>query len=410
MPRTAKKVGFAVAIKTAEGTYPRHTIVFKNGKPWRCQLNADAPLIEIPTEGPFYAVHAKGINPAKPETRATPLPGALAEALAAYQTFERNFQRSQAGLALVNDFAINQPPAADGVRVTISASIAKYLQTKKASDSSKDTIRAYAANLRDFQKSCGKEFIDELTQDDIIAYLVWMKANVKRRSVGQPNITLSKRLGYLNTFLKEFGKGDMWAKSNWPKAVKTKPNKYDDETLQAILNAAEPEEKIRLNFFVFTGCRDMEVAHAEYSDIDTKTNVFHIRNKPHLGWKPKDSEERDVVIPDPKFVKQLMERRAGSKNSLIFPNTVGKVDNNLIEFLQKAAKRAGIKERVTLHKIRRTIGSMYAKKFGIGNAQQFLGHSDIQTTARYIAADDMTSQKRRAEVEDAFAELVGTAR
>lgn len=406
MGRNAK-VAMAAAFRTAEGTYPRHEILFKNGRPWRCRLNADSPAIAIPESAAFYVTHAKGANLAKPATRATPLAGNLEDAFNSFRQFEANFQRRKQGLNLLEDFTTNKPTAAPGSRVSIADATTKYLLRKKTAGKSKATIDAYRLALDGFKSSCKWEYLDELTEDDLFAYLAWMQANVKRRSVGQRAITFRKRLGFVLTFLKEHGITGIWKAANTPKIVKKAPDKYDDETIAAILKTATPEERMRLLFFFYTGCRDMEVATAQYSDIDRRTGIFTVQAKPHLGWKPKTSEEREQVLPA-SFVKELMERKEHSKNELIFPCVrSGKVDNNLIEFLQKAAKRAGITERVTLHKIRRTAISHAIKKFGVTNAMKFAGHSDIATTNKYAAADDMTSPKVRKAVEAAMAELVG---
>jgi hypothetical protein len=54
--------------------------------------------------------------------------------------------------------------------------------------------------------------------------------------------------------------------------------------------------------------RDMEAATVEYTDIDAKTCVFHVKRKPHLNWQPKRLVERDIVLPA-EFVKYLLARR-----------------------------------------------------------------------------------------------------
>jgi hypothetical protein len=117
------------------------------------------------------------------------------------------------------------------------------------------------------------------------------------------------------------------------------------------LIARKAEERIRLTFFRFTACLDMEVAAAEYSDIDAKTCLFHVNAKPHLNWQPKRLVEREIVLPA-EFVKCLLARRVAKNSSrLLFPNAVGNVDHNLIGFLKSAAKRARIAEHETFHKI-----------------------------------------------------------
>jgi integrase len=48
---------------------------------------------------------------------------------------------------------------------------------------------------------------------------------------------------------------------------------------------------------------------------------------------------------------------------------------------------------------RKTAGSRIAKKLGLPAAQEFLGHSDLKTTALYLAADtsDLTQTRQLAD-------------
>jgi integrase len=407
------KIAMAVSIKTAPGKYPRHEILFKNGKPRRCRLNAGAPEIDIPDDAAFYVTHPKGANPAKPETRATPLPGTLERALIGYRQFEADFQRRQQGLTLLTDFTTNKPAPASGSRTTIVASIEKYLRDKTIGGLRKTSIAAYRGGLEDFKKSCKKTFVDELTKDDLAEYLSWMRESLRRNSVGQQNITFRKRLGFVNAWTKEFTEDGLWSKKNRPKVNTVVPDSYDDETRRAILKAATAEERLRILFLFYSGGRDMEVATAEINDLDVRRGIFRIQAKPHIiirgeSWQPKTGGEREQALPR-EFIKELVERQKGRTNPLLFPNSKGNVDHNLIEFLQKAARRAGveIKGRVTQHRIRRTAIGHVGAKFGLQRAMDFAGHSRATTTDKYIAKNSMTNPKIRPEVEEAMAELVG---
>ncbi|MGA9571919.1 MAG: site-specific integrase [Candidatus Acidiferrales bacterium] len=414
MAGVAKKIGFAVAFKVADGSYPRHAIVFKRNLPWRCKLNADAPEIAIPKDGAFYAVHAKGVNSQKPETRATPLPGNLDAAFDAFRQFEADYQRKLAGVALATEFVANKPTP--NGRVTIADSIEKYLLKCKSAGLRRTTIAAYSGALEDFKSSTDKTYVDELEKEDITGvYCSWMRSNVRKNvgnKDGQRNITFNKRMGFVNTWTETFSDHGLLGKDWKLPVVKKQPDKYDAETIQALLKTATPEESIRIRFYIYTGCRDMEVATAEYSDIDVKTCTFHVQAKPHIivhgeSWQPKTGEERFQVLPK-EFVKELMERKKHSDNNLIFPTRrSGKVDNDLIQFLKDAAARAGLKGRFTLHRIRRTAISHAIDKFGVRMAMSFAGHSNIQTTNKYAAREDMTHPKMRDEVEASMAELAG---
>ena len=77
---------------------------------------------------------------------------------------------------------------------------------------------------------------------------------------------------------------------------------------------------------------------------------------------------------------------------------------HLIRIIQRVALRAGIKDKqITLHAFRRTFGSIVAKSYGLEQARIWLGHSDIETTQRYIAAEEMTTAQSRQKVNEMFA-------
>jgi integrase len=45
---------------------------------------------------------------------------------------------------------------------------------------------------------------------------------------------------------------------------------------------------------------------------------------------------------------------------------------------------------------------MIAKEFGIATAQRLLGHKDLQTTARYLAAEETDTREAQSAVDEVF--------
>jgi integrase len=70
--------------------------------------------------------------------------------------------------------------------------------------------------------------------------------------------------------------------------------------------------------------------------------------------------------------------------------------------VRRAAKAAGFEGKIALHALRRTFGSKIAKVYGLEQARIWLGHSDIATTQRYIAADEMTTKEYQQKSARAF--------
>ena len=61
--------------------------------------------------------------------------------------------------------------------------------------------------------------------------------------------------------------------------------------------------------------------------------------------------------------------------------------HHIAKLFKAAVEAAGLGRKVTLHDLRRTVGSLLAAR-GVNQkvASEFLGHTDITTTARYYQA------------------------
>ncbi len=411
----ARRAAFAVSVRgtneSGKLTYSLYKISFKAGRPHKCRRTTSSPEIPIPENSTFYIHHPAD----KFGSRVTSLGRGLEQAFLRYQKFAARERRKEDRLP---------PLASSGAeecaeRVLIADAVTRHLAMIAERGLSAATHAAHKSALEDFSASCRKTFVDEIVRDDVVLYLSRMKQNLKQRRSGQQNFTLRGRLALLDSFLGQYEKTKLLSRKEWPVAVKTTPTVYTQEKWTAIMDATiarkgdadgliarKAEERIRLAFFRFTACLDMEVATAEYSDIDTKTCLFHVKAKPHLNWQPKRLVEREIVLPA-EFVKRLLARRNAKNSSrLLFPNAVGNVDHNLIGFLRSAAKRARIAEHVTFHKIRRTTAFDYAARFGIANCLKLLGCSSVAMTTRYGEAADMTSPDRRKDLEEFFSGLV----
>jgi integrase len=316
-----------------------------------------------------------------------------------------------------------------GQRVKIASAVQEYKAEIKTLDKSPATILMYSNALDGFVSSCKKTFIDEIERKDILAYIQWMRDNLQERVPGGQNQTLRNRLTYLGVFLGKQGVKLMKERNKTstadsgllfyddrPKVTKKKPKKYDQQTIDQLVQVADIDQKDYLMFLLWSGFRDEEVQYLQYNDFDWRKNTVTVHAKPQYGWRPKDAEERTVVIPNEiaKLMKQRMQRpqqyvggvRKPVNEDLVFPNSDGRPDSHLIYRLHAVAKKAGLdlKGQRAGHMFRKTAGSRVAKKLGLRAAMDFLGHSDVQTTALYLAADDMGSKKSRQAFEEMFAQ------
>ena len=246
-------------------------------------------------------------------------------------------------------------------------------------------------------------------QEGRFNFIDWLRANIRTRKFGQPSNTYRNKLKDLTVLFNHFEVKMPLPKREWPKSTRKNADKYSLETIEKMLRVANEDEKDLISFFLYTGFRDEEAVYAKYSDVDFRKRTINVHDKPEFGWTVKDHEQRmqDIILPE-RFVKRMEKRQArynAKSSDLIFPTESGKPNEHLIYIPQRVAERGRIEERITLHKFRRTFGTVVAKQFGIETARLWLGHSDIATTQRYLAADEMVTEQSRKAVDKMYGAL-----
>ncbi len=337
-----------------------------------------------------------------------------------------------------------QKPTFTGIATMVPAgetllteAIEQYLEDSKSVGNDEDTLGSKKRVLTSFQEIAaqrGVVTIEALKERKtgrkiLLDYLRWMQENLQTYSVDgmRPENTRYTRMRRLGGFLKQHGikiKKDhhagpddpgLLAHDEFPKYRGRKATKYSKITILTLLKKASEDESDLIQFFLFTGFRDEEAAHVEWTDLNFADRSINVHAKPRTAlrpwtWKPKDDESREVDVPLSKeFVNRMKARKkrmAEQKCALIFPSSVCKPDNHLLRRVRAVARRAGITQTITLHKFRRTFGSYIAKAYGIETARQCLGHSDIATTQGYLAADSDDAQEVRETIGDVQAEYM----
>jgi integrase len=318
----------------------------------------------------------------------------------------------------VDKVAAFAAPEAGG-RVRLSDAIDRYKSELKTPEKAKDTITLYTNALKGFAASCKKVFIDEIDRADILSYLDWMKKNLKVRVTGSQNRTLRNRLNYLGIFLghsgiqlKKVGRlqrptdPGLLFRADVPKITKKKPKKHDQPRLDLLMGNADEDERDYLEILLWSGFRDEEIEVLLFSDFNFRTSTVMVRDKPQFDFHPKDWEERENTLPTAVMqrIKGRMARMKAGEDDLVFPNKSGRRSSKLIGMLHAVAKKAGLnlKGQRAGHMFRKTAGSRVARREGLPAAMEFLGHSTIETTALYLAADTSDQKKKRQSADEMY--------
>ncbi len=299
-------------------------------------------------------------------------------------------------------------------KLSIDDAVEQYFKNLHSQGKDPKTIRAYKVAVEEFRKSCIKEFLHDISKQDLIDFMGWLRKQPpklrkngtprKPRRSGDPNRTYFNKINNVVIFLSAHGINRLLKKSEYPKFAEKPVVYYDAEQVKALYAAAkDDDERFTLDYFLKTGVRDGEAGHAEYGDV--KGGFLNIVDKPHLNWHPKHWHIRRIPIPQD-LVAAIAERQRKNANSnLIFPNGAGNPDEHLLRIVQRVAKNAGGKFHADLHTFRRTYATLFSGTTDIQTIQHLLGHKDIKTTMRYLGIADLNSPETRAAVEKTFSEF-----
>lgn len=292
--------------------------------------------------------------------------------------------------------------AADG-RKRIDAAVDAYLKDIEPPQREPKTYNKYRATLNLFRDTCGKEFLEEINRDDCLAFIRHLY------SIGNSARTAHNRVIIVLQLLKLHGIKGLLRKRDKPKYVETIREMYQVNELEALFKACDPEEQMRYSFFLLTGERDEEVQHTTWDDIDFQRKCVRVTEKRELGFKPKDKEEREIPVPVALLdaLKEHKTRQTLSRipnpSNLLFPTSQGRPDKKFENKLKKIAHRAGLNcgrcasrfnhrcadgphcGKWFLHKFRHTYATSNLEGgVSIRTLQEWLGHSDLESTIAYL--------------------------
>jgi len=257
---------------------------------------------------------------------------------------------------------------------------------------------AYATALNYFMESCHKLYVEDVDRHDLLKFSVFLRDERE-----QAPRTVYNKFEHAMTFLKSQGIRGLVGKNDWPRYTEEEPEIYEAQELDQLFAVCDAEEKLWYEFFLMSGMREQEVMFTYWSDVNFGASVVRVTHKSDRGWTPKAYKEREIPIPA-KLVKGLKtwKARADKNCSLVFPTSGCKPKLDFLDCLKSVAERAELdSEDFWLHKFRATFATrcLWAG-VDLRTVQQWLGHSDIESTMRYLKPS--RSQQVHEKVNEIF--------
>jgi integrase len=391
-----REVNLTKRVQTPQGWRYCPVVVATNGR-----VKPDVVIVsdnqERHTEGAYYLEWREG------RRRVRLSVGKNAQDAAARQ------QRKEAELNALNNGVLISPSDHPDNGHLLADAIRDFLE-EKATQRKKKTYMDYSTVLRYFQQSCSKQRLQDITRKDLLAFTVYCRDELEL----SPR-TVFNKFARVVAFLKAHNI-KVHQNGDAPKFVQEEPEIYDLEELDKFFAACDPDEKLWFEFFLMTGMREQEVMHSCWRDINFRESTVRVSYKPDLGWTPKAYKEREIPVPT-KLIQSLRKHRVASGGcALVFATAGCKPKFDFLDCCKAIAKRAGLNckqcdacrgkakwcEHWYLHKFRATFATrcLWAG-VDLRTVQQWLGHSDMESTMRYLKPS--RSEQVRAKVNEIFA-------
>lgn len=156
------------------------------------------------------------------------------------------------------------------------------------------------------------------------------------------------------------------------------PQVLNREEIKSLLDATlNLKHRFLLMSLYYTGIRLNEVVNLRWEDFDFERKIIHLKVTKGI---------KDRVIFLHQNLANLIQNFGLEKEGWVFQSTLGKRYNlrSVQMVVRQAARRAGIKKRVTPHTLRHSFAThLLEAGADIHSIQQLLGHKDLKTTQIY---------------------------
>jgi integrase/recombinase XerD len=256
----------------------------------------------------------------------------------------------------------------------------RMLEELQRRNYSKETIRLYLFAVKDFAGHFKKR-PDLLRQEHMRAFQLHL-LNERKLAVE----TVAARITALRFFfVKVLHRPYQQLDLIYPKLPVRLPTVLsEDEVAKLIESASNAYHRVIVTTLYATGMRRAELSRLKVEDIDSQRMVIHVR-------QGKGGKDRDVTL-SPRLLEILRDYWKWRKPQIyLFPSQQRKrrelpiTDRAIYHAVRAAARRAGIKKKITPHVLRHSWAThLLERGTDLKTIQMLLGHVDLEATTIYL--------------------------
>jgi integrase/recombinase XerD len=242
------------------------------------------------------------------------------------------------------------------------------------------TIRHYLSFVERFARHFGKS-PDKLGPEHLRSYQAYLLRERKLCPGTVENHVAALRFFFVRTL----NRHEFRQFLPYPKVRKKLPKILSQEEVAQLIDASSDLFQRTLLMVLYgTGMRRAEIARLKITDIDSRRMIIHVVNG-------KGSKDRDLPL-SPALLETLRAHWRWLKpRTYLFPSRMHRdteqpiTDKIVWRACTEAAKRAGLRKRVTPHLVRHSWAThLLEAGTNLRTIQLLLGHEDLEVTARYL--------------------------
>lgn len=256
----------------------------------------------------------------------------------------------------------------------------RMLEELQRHNYSKETIRLYLFAVKDFARHF-KRRPDVLTQEHMREFQLYLLNERKLTAQTVAGRITALRFFFVKVLRRPYQELDLV----YPKLPDRLPTVLsEDEVAKLIESASNAYHRVILTTLYATGMRRTELSRLKVEDIDSQRMVIHVR-------QGKGGKDRDVTL-SPRLLEILRDYWKWRKPQVyLFPSLQRKrrelpiTDRAIYHAVRAAARRAGIKKKITPHVLRHSWAThLLERGTDLKTIQMLLGHVDLEATTIYL--------------------------